>query len=206
MTAGTPVAGPSHGFFAKTGVGMARILSVFALLAVLAVWARPTPLHVWLGLPLVVAGGLLRAWSAGYLLKTRQLAVTGPYAFTRNPLYLGRLLLFTGFAIMATLPARANLIILAGGLAVFFFYYMPRKERIECERLRQTHGEEYSRYEQAVPALFPRLTPYRIPGHAGGGGWQWSRFSRNREYLMLLLEAGLVVFFTAQAFAWIDWL
>jgi len=199
MTAGTPVAGSSHGFFAKTGLSMVRILSVFALLAILAVWARPAPLDIWLGLPLVAAGGLLRAWSAGYLLKTRQLAVTGPYAFTRNPLYLGRLLIFTGFAIMASLPGRANLYILAGGLAVFFFYYMPRKERIECERLRQTHGEAYRRYEQAVPALFPRLTPYRVAGPAGGG-WRWSRFNRNREYMMLLLEAGLVALFAVRAF------
>jgi protein-S-isoprenylcysteine O-methyltransferase Ste14 len=201
VTAETPVAGPSHGFFAKSGLIMARILAVFALLAILATWARPTPLDIWVGLPLVVAGGLLRAWSVGYLLKTRQLAITGPYAFTRNPLYLGRLLLFTGFAIMATLPSRANLGILAGGLAIFFIYYMPRKERIECARLRQTHGEEYARYQAAVSALFPRLTPYRGTGDAGSG-WQWSRFHRNREYMMLILEAGLVGLFAARAFGW----
>lgn len=201
MTAETPVAGPSHGFFAQRGIIMARVLAVFALLGILATWARPLPLDIWIGLPLVAAGGLLRAWSAGYLLKTRQLAITGPYAFTRNPLYLGRLLLFTGFAVMATLPSRANLGILAGGLAIFFFYYMPRKERIECARLLQTHGEEYARYQAAVPALCPRLTPYRGSSDAGSG-WQWSRFNRNREYMMLILEAGLVGLFAARAFGW----
>lgn len=201
MTVETPVAGPSHGFFSKNLISMARIFSVFALLAILGYWARPIPLDIWIGLPLVAAGGLLRAWSAGYLLKTRQLAVAGPYAFTRNPLYLGRLLLFTGFAVMATLPTRANLIILAGGIAIFFFYYMPRKERIECARLLQTHGEEYARYKAAVPALFPRLTPYRGSDDAGSG-WHWSRFNRNREYMMLIVEAGLVALFAVRAFGW----
>ena len=198
MTPATPVADPSHGLLAKSFLGLSRLAAVFALLLVLAWKAEPTLLDIWIGLPFVMAGGLLRTWSAGYLLKTRELAITGPYAHTRNPLYLGRLLLLTGFGIMARLPYMANLVVLAAGLLIFFLYYMPRKERVECERLRQAHGEPYNLYEAAVPALFPRLSPYRGPG-GGAGGWHWSRFSRNREYLMLLMEAVLVALFAARA-------
>jgi protein-S-isoprenylcysteine O-methyltransferase Ste14 len=187
------------GILAKSGLGLARILAVLALLAALALFARPAWADIFLGLPLVIAGALVRSWAAGYLLKTRELAVTGPYAFTRNPLYLGRLLLFTGFGIMARLPGFLNLVILAVGYAIFFGYYLPRKERVECGRLRETHGEPYDRYFAAVPALWPRLTPYRPAAAPAGDGWHWSRFSRNREYLMLLLEAGLVGVFALRA-------
>jgi protein-S-isoprenylcysteine O-methyltransferase Ste14 len=192
------MAGPSQGFFAKSGLEMIRVLAVLGLLAILGIYAQPTMTDIWLGLPFVVAGGWLRAWSAGYLLKTLELSITGPYAFTRNPLYLGRLLLLTGFGLMARLPWYGNLIILAAGYAIFFIYYLPRKERVECARLEETHGEPYRLYQAAVPALFPRLTAYRRPG-GGAAGWHWRRFSRNREYLMLLMEAGLVGLFLARA-------
>jgi protein-S-isoprenylcysteine O-methyltransferase Ste14 len=198
MTRTVPEAGPSQGFFAKSGLEMIRVLTVLGLLVVLGIYAQPRLVDIWIGLPFVVAGGWLRAWSAGYLLKTLELSITGPYAFTRNPLYLGRLLLLTGFGLMARLPGYGNLIILAVGYAIFFIYYLPRKERVECARLLETHGEPYRLYEAAVPALFPRLTPYRGAG-GGAAGWHWRRFSRNREYLMLLMEAGLAGLFLARA-------
>jgi protein-S-isoprenylcysteine O-methyltransferase Ste14 len=202
MTQSPPVAGPSQGFFAKSGLEMLRVLAVLGLLAVLGIYAQPRMVDIWMGLPFVVAGAWLRAWSAGYLLKTLELSITGPYAFTRNPLYLGRFLLLTGFGLMAQLPYYSNLAILAIGYGIFFLYYLPRKERVECARLRETHGEPYSLYEAAVPALFPRLTPYRGAG-GGAPGWHWSRFSRNKEYLMLIMEAGLVSLFVARAMGYL---
>jgi protein-S-isoprenylcysteine O-methyltransferase Ste14 len=193
----SPAAGPAalpRGLAAKSAAGRARLAAVFLFLAALAILAQPTAADIWVGLPFVIAGGSIRAWSAGYLLKTAELATAGPYAFSRNPLYLGRLLLLTGFGIMARLPGQAHLVLLALGYAVFFLYYLPRKEKVEGDRLRERHGEAYRRYEKEVPALFPRRTPY-----AGGGGsrqgWRRERFLRNREYLMVVLEAGLVVLF-----------
>jgi len=184
---------------AKGPAGQARLVGVFLFLAVLAALARPTPFDVWLGLPFVVAGGSLRAWAAGYLLKTRALAVDGPYAFTRNPLYLGRLLLLTGFGLMAHLPGHTNLYLLAFGYLVFFAYYLPRKLRVEGGRLRLTHGSAYDRWEAGVPALLPRVTPYRDPIVPPTGGWHLARFMRNREYMMLAMEAGLVTLFALRA-------
>jgi protein-S-isoprenylcysteine O-methyltransferase Ste14 len=182
---------------AKSVTGLARLSLVLVFLTALVVYARPGPLDFWLGLPFVIAGGWVRAWSAGYLLKTSELATTGPYAHSRNPLYLGRLLLLTGLTLMARLPYRANLAVLLVGYGVFFTYYLPRKERVEGGRLRARHGDAYRHYEAAVPALLPRLRPYASPGAAGG--WRWSRFARNREYLMVVLEAALVVLFAARA-------
>lgn len=184
---------------AKGPAGQARLIGVFLFLAILAALARPTPFDVWLGLPFVIAGGALRAWAAGYLLKTRALAVDGPYAFSRNPLYLGRLLLLTGFGLMARLPGNANLYLLAFGYLVFFAYYFPRKLRVEGGRLRLTHGAAYDRWEAGVPALLPRLTPYRDAGVPPTGGWHLARFMRNREYMMLAMEAGLVALFALRA-------
>ncbi len=185
-----------RGLAAKSPAGLARLGGVFLFLATLAWLARPLPVDVLLGLPFVAAGGLVRAWSAGHLLKTRELATAGPYAFSRNPLYLGRLLLLTGFGLMARLPWGAHLMLLAAGHALFFLYYLPRKERVEGDRLAAAHGVAYARYRREVPALFPRLTPY--PGR-GEGRWRLGRFLRNREYLMLLLEAGMVGLFALRA-------
>jgi protein-S-isoprenylcysteine O-methyltransferase Ste14 len=196
-----PIAPSPHGGIrAKSVLGLVRLVVVFAFLAALAWNAEPEQIDFWLGLPLVIAGGAARAWSAGYLLKTNELAITGPYAYTRNPLYLGRLLLLTGFTLMARLPYYLNLGILLVGYVVFFGYYLPRKERVECDRLRERHGAPYERYEAAVPALFPRLRPYRAEDSAARGGWQWSRFAHNREYLMILMEAGLIGWFAYLAF------
>jgi protein-S-isoprenylcysteine O-methyltransferase Ste14 len=191
---------PHGGIRAKSALGLARLLVVFAFLVVLAMYARPEKIDFWVGLPFVIAGGAVRAWSAGYLLKTNELAITGPYAYTRNPLYLGRLLLLTGFALMARLPYRLNLVALLVGYAIFFVYYLPRKERVECDRLRERHGAPYEHYEAAVPALFPRLRPYRAEASAGRGGWHLSRFARNREYLMIVMEAVLVGWLAYLAF------
>ena len=68
-------------------------------------------------------------------------------------------------------------------LAVFFGYYLPRKERVEPERLREAHGDAYAAYYDAVPALLPRWTAW--PG-ASNDGWYSSRLRRNREHWMLL--------------------
>jgi hypothetical protein len=83
---------------------------------------------------------------------------------------------------MCRLPYYANWILLAVGLAVFFFYYMPRKERVEPARLRAVHGDAYDRYFKAVPALLPTFKPY---ASASNLGWSSDRMIRNREVWMV---------------------
>lgn len=172
-----------------------RLAALYGGVVFLAALSRPRPGWIIAGLPWVLLGETLRIWSAGHLHKSRLLITSGPYRYTRNPLYLGRLLIFTGLALMARLPWNLNLLVLLGGYTVFFAYYLPRKERVEPVRLEAIHGQAYRRYFEAVPALLPALRPYPAPA----GGWRWSRFARNREALMvavLLLLIALLVYRT----------
>jgi protein-S-isoprenylcysteine O-methyltransferase Ste14 len=164
-------------------LGFLRLVAVYVLILGLVLLARPTPLSVSIGFVLVALGEAVRFWAAGHLRKTVELITSGPYRYTRNPLYLGRLLIFTGICVMAPLPYRANWVVLGLGCLVFFGYYLPRKERVEPGRLRKTHGEPYQRYFEAVPALFPALHPYP---EGASGGWSSERMLRNREHWMVI--------------------
>lgn len=179
-------------------LGRLRLVAVFSLVLVLLYLAKPTPASVTLGFVPVALGEVVRFWAAGYLLKTQELVTAGPYRFTRNPLYLGRLLIFSGLCIMAGLPYGLNLVIMVGGWAVFFGYYLRRKERVEPARLREVHGSAYERYFRAVPALLPRLTPYPDSSPLG---WSSDRMLRNREHFMVagLLLASLFLLWRAYA-------
>jgi len=179
-------------------LGVLRLAAVFALVAFLVYAARPTALGVTVGFVFAAAGEAVRFWASGHLLKTKELVTSGPYRYTRNPLYLGRLLIFTGLCIMAPLPYHANWIVLLLGYAVFFGYYLPRKERVEPARLRETHGEPFERYFRAVPALFPSLTPY-----AEGSTIAWSsdRMFRNREPWWIVGIVGITLYLLWKAYA-----
>jgi protein-S-isoprenylcysteine O-methyltransferase Ste14 len=168
-----------------------RLVALFVAVGALLWIARPTPLSVYLGFVFVVAGECIRFWAAGYLRKTQELQTAGPYRYTRNPLYFGRFLIFTGIAIMAWLPYGLNLVVLLAGWIGFFGYYMPRKERVEPDRLRKLHGDVYERYFRAVPALFPTLTPYPV---SASGGWSSDRMLRNREHYMVIGLLAISVF------------
>jgi protein-S-isoprenylcysteine O-methyltransferase Ste14 len=175
-------------------VAALRLALVWALVAVLVVLGRPTAASLAAGIALVAAGEALRLWAAGHLVKNVELVTSGPYRFTRNPLYLGRLAIFTGLAVMARLPHGASWLVLACGVLVFFGYYLPRKERVEPARLQEIHGASYERYRRAVPALLPAWR-----GYAAGSAARWSaaRALRNREHWMV---AGLAA--TVAVFAW----
>jgi len=175
-------------------LGWLRRILLYGLLAFLVVLARPSELSVVIGFIPVVLGEAIRFWSAGHLLKTQELVTSGPYRYTRNPLYLGRLLIFSGLTIMANLPYYGSLIGLVVGWAIFFGYYLPRKERVEPARLRELHGEPFERYHRAVPALFPSLRPY---SDASNQPWSKERMLRNREQWMVV---GLLL--VSAYFAW----
>jgi len=182
-------------------LGAARVASVYVLVVLLILLSRPTPLSVTVGFVFVALGEAVRFWAAGHLRKTVELITSGPYRYTRNPLYLGRLLIFSGVCIMAWLPREryhANWIVLVAGWAVFFLYYFRRKERVEPERLRQVHGEIYERYFRAVPALFPTLTPYP---EGASIGWSSERMLRNREHWMVIGLALLSLLMLWRAYA-----
>ena len=177
-------------------LGRLRLVALFALIAALLYFSQPTRKSVLVGLVFVVLGEAVRFWAAGHLFKTKELITSGPYRYSRNPLYLGRFLIFTGLCLMTRLPYGSSWVILVLGYAAFFGYYLPRKERVEPARLREEHGEPFDRYLAAVPALFPKLPGY---AEATPGRWQFERMARNKEYWMVIGLAAISLFLWFQA-------
>ncbi len=167
-----------------------RTLLAFVPAAALLVLARPVTVHLAFGVPLVLGGEALRIWACGYLQKNVVLTTAGPYRFVKNPLYVGTFLILSGLLWAAWSPVPpANWLgwLLPLFLGAFFLFYLPRKQRLEGERLRKRFGKEYDEYSAAVPAFIPRLTPYRrtLPDDPR---WSASLVRRNSE-----LETAAVV-------------
>jgi len=158
-----------------------RALAVLIGILLVPLLARPTVWSLILGGVLVFFGESIRGWASGHLMRTQELTTSGPYAYLRDPLYLGRLLLLVGFCIMAWGYAWIILIL---GLGVFFFNYMPRKYRKEMTRMEDLYGEEYRQYAAYARSLLPRLKPYP---KASQRSWSFDLFSKeNREQYFLL--------------------
>ncbi len=171
---------------------------ILAGLVVLALREPPSEGFA-LGVPTIAAGAALRSWGAGHLVKNDTLTTSGPYAHLRHPLYLGTLLVSTGFALL--LGGFWSLALLAALWPWFALGYFPRKDRLESARLAALHGEAFERYRAAVPALWPRWTPWRspVPGEGGAARWQLARYSDNNELGTLLAIAGALLLFGLRA-------
>lgn len=165
-----------------------RVPLGFACAAVFIVLAEPRPVTLAVGGAGAVVGLLIRAWASGHIRKNDFLATTGPYAHTRNPLYLGSFLLGLGFTIAAGRP------LLLGGLfaALFLGIYLPVM-RVEAATLEGLFGEEYRAYARAVPLFLPRPTAY---AGAGSARFDPELYMRYREYRAAL---GLVLALAALA-------
>jgi protein-S-isoprenylcysteine O-methyltransferase Ste14 len=153
-------------------VAKLRVPCGFLMVAAFLWLALPTWTSLALGLPVSVLGLALRAWAAGHLEKNRSLAVSGPYAYMRNPLYIGTLAVAAGLVIASR---RWELGVLFA--AVFLLIYLPVVE-LEEQHLRSLFPE-YSDYAKRVPQLLPRL------GRAGTRRFQWPLYRRNQEYQAL---------------------
>ncbi len=157
--------------------------------AVLYLWlARPTLLFMALSLVLVIPGLWLRAYASGYVKKNAELTTTGPYAHTRNPLYLGSMLIAFGFA----LAARSVWIALAL-VVLFAAIYIP-VIRSEEAFLRSTFPG-FDDYSARVPRLLPRLRAARTLEGANGK-FSAALYRKHREYNALI---GAVAIYVALA-------
>ena len=164
-------------------VARLRVPSGFLLVIVFAWFSRPDPLSLFCGLPVAAAGLALRGWAAGCLAKNQRLATGGPYAHTRNPLYIGTLLVAAGLTIAARSPWLALLF-----AAVFLFVYLPVIQ-LEEQHLREIFPD-YARYAGEVPALWPRATAAPV---RRGEPFRWALYRKNQEYQAALgLAAGLL--------------
>jgi protein-S-isoprenylcysteine O-methyltransferase Ste14 len=143
--------------------------------------ARPTWKTMLLSLLLVVPGVWLRAYAAGYVRKNAELTRTGPYAYTRNPLYLGSMMIAFGFAVAAA--SWVILIVLAG---LFAAIYIPTIQGEEGY-LRE-HFAGFDEYAAKVPRLLPRLTAAEFPANenASGGRFSAGQWRHHREYNALM--------------------
>ena len=142
------------------------VLSVPA--ALLAAFGKPSAFSVAAGLPLALAGELVRCWAVGYsgvttrgdVVEAPKLVTAGPYAYVRNPLYVGNFITALGFAIAFTgkNSSATKAALVGGSLAVMAGVYamiIPHEEQF----LRATFGADFDRYCEQVPALMPLAEP-----------------------------------------------
>ena len=167
-----------------------RHIVLFALVLAWVIFARAhgtPPSVVVAGGVLVMLGEALRIWATGHIRKNKVLTLGGPYRYVRDPMYIGSLLIGTGF----TLAGRQFALLLIFWL-IYFVYYIPRKRRIECERLLRLFGDAYANYMAAVRSLIPRLTPYR---GAEQSKFSWRQSVDNHEpgIILILVTAAAVL-------------
>jgi protein-S-isoprenylcysteine O-methyltransferase Ste14 len=158
--------------------------------AVLYFWlARPSWRSLLFAAVLAIPGLVIRALASGHVRKNEALAMSGPYAYTRNPLYLGSLLIGIGFALAARSWWVGVVLI-----AMFFAIYVP-VIRSEEAFLREKFPE-FQTYARAVPRMIPRITP-AFRNQADSGGFSTSLYLKHREYNALLgalaMTAALIV-------------
>jgi protein-S-isoprenylcysteine O-methyltransferase Ste14 len=175
-----------------------RVRAGYPVAVIYWLLAAPTEKSIVMGAAVAVFGLLVRGVSSGYLRKDRELAVSGPYASTRNPLYLGSSLLAAGF-IVAGRSWWAGLLV--GTYFAVFYYAVMRNEE---EDLRKRFGAAFDEYAARVPLFFPRVPepvqsassgvdgPAKVPRSAAG--FSGAQYMRNREYKALVgTVAGLAV-------------
>jgi protein-S-isoprenylcysteine O-methyltransferase Ste14 len=136
------------------------------------VFARPQLKWLLCGAAIAILGLLLRGYAAGHLRKHQQLAISGPYAFTRNPLYLGSVLLALGFSVASHSWIST---LLLGAYLIVFYPVVIRREQAELKTL---YGSAFVQYASQVPAFWPRLSPAR----GSGERFSWQLYRQNREY------------------------
>jgi len=157
-----------------------RVPTSFLLVAAFASLADPTLRSLAWGVPVSLIGLAVRAWAAGHLAKNQQLARSGPYAYVRNPLYTGTLLVAAGLVIAAR---RIELAVLFA--AVFILIYLPVIEQEE-QHLANLFPE-FAAYAAQVPLLLPRRRTARSRAR-----FNPTLYLRNQEYQALLgFAAGL---------------
>src|SRR5438874_4843325 len=150
-----------------------RVPLGFACAVVFLYFAKPTVWTLIAGAAVALPGLLLRAWASGHLRKNEALATSGPYAYTRNPLYLGSFLIGLGFTI-----AAGQVLLVAIFLVMILGIYLPVM-RVESATLAELFGKKYVRYAKEVPLLFPRLSSYRTQR---GIKFDRTLYLRYREY------------------------
>lgn len=176
--------------FDKRIVQRIRVPLGFLFAIVFLIFARPTLLTLAIGSVVVCVGVLIRAWASGHIRKAKTLAVSGPYGYTRNPLYLGSLILGLGFTVAAGVWWLAILFCI-----LFLGIYLPVM-RVEIGDMRRIFGEEFDEYERNVPLLIPRFTLWKNTGEK----FDFQLYSKYREYRAAIGAAVVVTILALKAY------
>lgn len=173
-----------------------RVRLGYPLAAAVLWFSRAEPRSILLGALVGAFGLLIRAYAAGYLHKQEVLTVTGPYAYTRNPLYLGSAIMALGAAIAMHSWISASLLLLY--FAIFYSMVMRREEK----ELHLQHGAAFEEYARAVPLFLPRLRLVRLSGKSTAA-FSFEQYRKNHEWqaalgFLLLIAALLLIWYVRQ--------
>ena len=159
-----------------------RVRLGYPIALVYLLLASPTRHWIAIGVALAALGLLIRAIAAGHLRKDRELATAGPYARTRNPLYLGSAFLAVGFAVAGHSWWAGSLVVIY--FAVFYYAVMKNEEA----DLHLRFGALFDSYAKKVPLFLPNFfsAGYALPGPESENQFSWPQYKRNREYRALL--------------------
>jgi protein-S-isoprenylcysteine O-methyltransferase Ste14 len=169
-----------------------RVRLGYPLAAAVLWFARPEPRSILVGGLFGAFGLWIRGYAAGYLHKQEVLTVTGPYAYTRNPLYLGSAAMAVGAAIAMRSWISAAILLLY--FAIFYSMVMRREER----ELGEHHGAAFEEYSRAVPLFIPRPRPAKLSGESSGA-FSLAQYQKNHEWQA---AAGFLLFLGALVLIW----
>ncbi len=186
-----PLSGVAHVIRELRYHEVARQVLAVVLIVLYAATAAPNPALAAVGLPIAVAGALVRLYASGFIVKNQELATDGPYRFVRHPLYTGNILLVVGFALAGSRWWGIPL-----ALAFFWFYY-PTAIEYEDRKLHRIFGAAWEQWAARTPALLPRFGSVPPEG-AGDRRWSLAVSSKRNGELVLLA-------FSFICAAWVAW-
>jgi len=162
-----------------------RAASIGLILAI--IFARPDLTSFLTGLGVCFLGLLIRTWSAGHLRKEKELAISGPYQYTRNPLYLGNFVI----GISVAFASRSWWVL--GYFAAYFLLFYPLAIKKEIKRMKELFPDEYDEYKKKAPIFFPTSKSFSL---LGKNKFSWKLFLKNKEWRALI---GAVLFWVILA-------
>ena len=157
-----------------------RVPLGFLTAVLFLVFSKPSWQTIAIGAPVALCGVAMRAWASGHLRKNAELAISGPYAYTRNPLYFGSFILAIGVVVCGGSWWLAVLL-----LSFFLAVYLPVMQA-EAAHLHELFPRDFADYEKNVPLFLPRLTAWK----QAAGRFDQRLYLKYREYRALL---GLMV-------------
>jgi len=165
-----------------------RITISWAFALAFVFLASPSPRSIAVGLVLMAAGAALRTWASGHIRKQERLAIGGPYAYTRNPLYAGSLFMAAGALLMGRSWVLAGVF---AALAVPIYMAVMHREE---NTLEEKFGVDFERYRRAVPLFLPRLSPWE----EGEGHFEWCLVMKHREWRVWVGILGVTLLLLAK--------